>query len=160
MKPLISIIVPIYNVENYLQECIESLLIQTYRNLEILLINDGSTDDSGNICDEYAKCDSRISIVHKENGGLSDARNVGMKVASGEYYMFIDSDDYISHDLVEKINKRLFVLCPIGSFRTIHQHPQFKVGVGEFLIGVVKIDKEIGITDNGVQLILIRGLAD
>lgn len=103
MKPLISIIVPIYNVENYLQECIESLLIQTYRNLEILLIDDGSTDLSGNICDEYANRDSRISIVHKENGGLSDARNAGLKAASGEYYMFIDSDDYISQNLVEKM---------------------------------------------------------
>lgn len=100
---MITAIIPVYNVEKYLNECIESVLNQTYKDLEIILINDGSTDNSGKICDEYAKADSRIKVIHKENGGLSSARNAGIEVATGDYYTFIDSDDYITHDMTEQL---------------------------------------------------------
>lgn len=97
----ISIIVPVYNVEKYLKKCIESILLQTLKDIEIILVDDGSTDDSGRICDEFANMDSRIKVLHKKNGGLSDARNVGINHAEGEYLGFIDSDDYIDNDMYE-----------------------------------------------------------
>ena len=100
-KELISIIVPIYNVEKYLNKCVESILKQTYDNLEIILVDDGSLDNCGNICDEYAKKDSRIIVLHKTNGGLSDARNKGINIAKGKYIGFVDSDDYIDNDMFE-----------------------------------------------------------
>lgn len=98
---MISVIVPVYNVEKYLPECIESIINQTYRDIEIILIDDGSTDNSGKICDKYASQDGRIRVIHKENGGLSDARNCGMKVANGEVISFVDSDDYLSPFFLE-----------------------------------------------------------
>lgn len=98
---LISVIVPVYNVEQYLPRCIDSLLAQTYRNLEVILVNDGSKDNSGSICDEYAGKDTRIRVIHKENAGLSSARNAGIDVASGEYLTFVDSDDWIEPDAYE-----------------------------------------------------------
>ncbi|HFI0959973.1 TPA: glycosyltransferase family 2 protein [Streptococcus suis] len=101
-KPLISIIVPVYNVENYLDECIRTVLAQTYSNWELLLINDGSTDSSGTICDDYAKGDERIRVIHKNNGGLSDARNAGIDNCTGEYIVFLDSDDGIRGDFLEE----------------------------------------------------------
>ncbi|WP_297633617.1 glycosyltransferase [uncultured Clostridium sp.] len=100
-KELISIIVPIYNVENYLGKCIESIISQTYENIEIILVNDGSTDSGLEICEKYEKSDKRIKIVDKKNGGLSDARNYGIDVAKGEYLVFIDSDDFVSNDYIE-----------------------------------------------------------
>lgn len=101
MNPLISVIVPIYNVEKYLARCVDSIVNQTYKNLEIILVNDGSPDLCHQMCDDYAEKDSRIKVVHKKNGGLSDARNAGMAVAKGEYISFIDSDDYVSDDFFE-----------------------------------------------------------
>lgn len=103
MNALISIIVPIYNVDKYIVRCVESLLNQTYSNLEIILVDDGSPDNCPQLCDEYAKKDNRIKVIHKKNGGLSDARNAGMKVATGEYISFIDSDDYIALDFFETL---------------------------------------------------------
>ena len=100
-NPLISIILPIYNIEKYLHKCIETVLNQTYKNLEILMIDDGSQDNCGNICDAYAKKDVRIVVYHKENGGLSDARNYGIKKARGEFITCIDPDDYVDIDYVE-----------------------------------------------------------
>ena len=105
MEPLISVIVPIYNVEKYLRECIDSIINQTYRNLEIILVDDGSPDSCGKICDEYAKKDVRIKVIHKENGGLSDARNAGMYVADGKYLIFVDSDDYMVMEGIEYLYK-------------------------------------------------------
>lgn len=99
-EPLISIIVPVYNVEKYLKRCLNSILAQTYSNIEILLIDDGSTDQSGQICDDFAKLDSRIHVLHKVNGGVSTARNLGIKQAKGEYVTFVDSDDYVDEDLI------------------------------------------------------------
>lgn len=100
---MISVIVPVYNVEEYLSECVESIRNQTYNNLEIILVDDGSTDNSANICDEYAKKDSRIKVIHKKNGGLADARNAGIKIATGKYIGFVDSDDFILPDMYEKL---------------------------------------------------------
>lgn len=99
---LFSIIVPVYNVENYIRRCVDSLIEQTYRNVEIILVDDGSPDRSPRICDEYAQRDDRITVIHKPNGGLSDARNAGLLRASGEYVLFVDSDDSISPDTVER----------------------------------------------------------
>ena len=92
--PLISIIVPIYHVEQYLNRCVESIVNQTYSNLEIILVDDGSPDNCPKMCDDWAKRDSRIKVIHKGNGGLSDARNAGMKIAKGDVISFIDSDDW------------------------------------------------------------------
>lgn len=97
---LVSIIVPIYNVEDYLEKCIESLLDQTYRNIEILLIDDGSTDNSGRMCDSYAEKNNKIRVVHKKNGGLSDARNAGINIAQGDFFAFVDSDDYVEKNYI------------------------------------------------------------
>lgn len=99
--PLVSVVVPIYNVELYLKECVDSILSQTYKNIEVILVDDESPDLCGKICDDYAAMDGRIKVVHKKNGGLSDARNAGMKVATGDLITFVDSDDYISKDFVK-----------------------------------------------------------
>ena len=99
----ISIIIPIYNVEKYLEKCIESCLSQTYKNLEIILVNDGSTDNSKNICELYMKKDKRIVYIEKNNGGLSDARNMGIRKAKGDYFFFLDSDDWINNDSICKL---------------------------------------------------------
>jgi len=101
MVDLISIIVPVYNVEQYLSRCLESLLSQTYQNIEIILVNDGSTDSSGKLCDVYAIKDLRVKVIHKQNGGLSSARNTGLTVAKGKYVGFVDSDDWVTHDAYE-----------------------------------------------------------
>ena len=97
---MISVVVPVYNVEKYLNRCVDSILNQTYSDLEIILVDDGSTDRSGSICDEYLSIDSRVRVLHKENGGLSDARNHGIELANGSYLCFIDSDDYIHCEMI------------------------------------------------------------
>lgn len=103
MKPLISVVIPVYNVEQYLEEAIKSICAQTYKNLEIILVNDGSLDNSAKLCDYFATTDKRIKVIHKENGGLSSARNAGLDNATGEYVGFVDSDDYIANDMYEKL---------------------------------------------------------
>lgn len=104
---LISIIVPVYNVEKYIDKCINSILLQTYQHIEIILVDDGSIDNSGVICDNYQKKDCRIKVIHKKNGGLSDARNVGIEFSKGKYITFIDSDDYIEKNYIEFLYKIL-----------------------------------------------------
>lgn len=99
--PLISVVVPVYNVEHYLDECVESIVSQTYSNLEIILVDDGSSDRSPQMCDEWAKKDSRIIVIHKPNGGVSDARNAGIEAAQGDYIGFIDSDDFVNERMYE-----------------------------------------------------------
>ena len=117
METLISVIVPVYNIESYISKCVESLCSQTYTNLEIILVDDGSSDSSSFICDAYAKQDERIMVIHKENDGLSEARNAGLKCAHGQYLMFIDGDDYVDHTMIEKMYETLvqddsdMVLC-------------------------------------------------
>ncbi len=100
---MISVVVPIYNVELYLRKCIDSIVNQTYKDLEIILVDDGSPDNCGLICDEYAKMDNRIKVIHKENGGLSTARNAGLDIATGSYIGFVDSDDWIEPTMYEKM---------------------------------------------------------
>lgn len=119
---MISIIVPIYNVKDYLCECIDSILNQTYTDLEILLVDDGSTDGSGEICDRYKTLDSRIQVLHKKNGGLADARNAGIKIATGRYIGFVDSDDYIHPRMYELLydscerNQAEIAMCKFQTF--------------------------------------------
>ena len=100
---VVSVIIPIYNVRGYLSRCIESVLSQTYSNLEIWLVDDGSTDGCDIICDDYAARDNRINVIHKENGGLSDARNAALEVFKGNYLMFVDSDDFIHNEMISSL---------------------------------------------------------
>lgn len=106
-KPLISVIVPIYNVENYLDKCVESIVNQTYKNLEIILVDDGSSDNCPQKCDDWHNIDKRIVVIHKENGGLSDARNAGMDIMKGKYVSFVDGDDYIDERYIEVLYNNL-----------------------------------------------------
>lgn len=103
MNELISIVIPVYNVEKYIDKCLETIVKQTYQHLEIILVDDGSTDLSGEKCDLWKKKDSRIIVIHKENGGLSSARNAGINIATGDYISFIDSDDFIDLTMIEKL---------------------------------------------------------
>lgn len=103
MNPLVSIIVPVYNVEEYLDECVESLANQTYPDIEIILVDDGSPDNCPQICDKWALCDNRIKVIHKENGGVSSARNAGLDVANGEWIWFVDSDDTVEANALEEL---------------------------------------------------------
>lgn len=105
----ISVIVPVYNSEDNISRCIESVLKQSYTNIELILVNDGSKDLSGEICEAYAKLDNRIKVVHKKNGGVSSARNLGIKISTGEYIQFIDSDDYIDIDMCEKLINKMII---------------------------------------------------
>lgn len=124
MDILVSVIIPIYNVEKYLNRCIESVMNQTYKNLEIILVDDGSPDQCGNICDEWALKDSRIKVIHKENGGLSDARNAGMNIAVGEFIAFIDSDDVVHSLFIQYLLETMLeqnadiVECGVRKFST------------------------------------------
>ena len=102
---MISIIVPVYKAEKYLSRCVDSILGQTYKDLEVILVDDGSPDGSGVLCDAYAAKDSRVRVIHKENGGVSTARNVGLDAAGGDYISFVDSDDYVDPDMYEKMVK-------------------------------------------------------
>ena len=114
MKETISVIIPVYNTEKYLKKCVDSVLAQSYKNLEIILVDDGSTDNSGKICDEYANMDERVKVIHKKNGGLSSARNTGLDIASGNYIGFLDSDDYISPEMYEQMVSKVeedYVVC-------------------------------------------------
>ena len=121
-KDLISVVVPVYNVEAYLNRCIDSIIGQTYKNLEIIIIDDGSTDKSSQICDEYLTVDTRITVVHQENKGLSNARNTGIKHSKGKYISFVDSDDYLDLRFIELLYSSMIaqnadiVVCDIRSF--------------------------------------------
>ena len=116
---MVSIIVPVYNIEKYLPHCVESLLGQSYRDLQILLVDDGSQDGSGALCDSYGARDTRIQVIHKKNGGLSSARNAGLDVAAGEWILFVDGDDYLVPDGVERL---LAVAEPDADFVQFHYH--------------------------------------
>ena len=114
-QPLVSVIVPIYKVEPYLRRCLDSIVKQTYTNLEIILVDDGSPDGCPQICDEYAARDKRIIVIHKKNGGLSDARNAGLDICKGEYISFVDSDDWTNENyianLLDIITKNNMLIC-------------------------------------------------
>lgn len=119
--PLISVIVPVYNTEKYLDQCIQSVLAQTYTNWELLLIDDGSTDSSGAICDKYAAQDSRIRVFHKENGGVSSARNLGLDNAKGEWITFVDSDDWVNANLYTRLLHDSSGLLIVGAYKKASQ---------------------------------------
>lgn len=154
-KALISIIIPVYKVEKYLEKCIQSVINQTYENLQIILVDDGSPDNCGKICDEYAKKDHRIEVIHKSNGGLSDARNKGLEIAKGEYIGFVDSDDYIESDMYEvlyNLLKQYNVDVSICNFYTVSQG---KIAIKNADNGIkeynrIEILKEI-LLDNNIQ---------
>ena len=107
MNPQFSIIVPVYNTEKYLDRCVKSLLSQTLSNIEVILVDDGSSDGSGRICDDFAAGDTRVRVIHKKNEGQGIARNAGLDLAFGEYVLFIDSDDYIEKEMIEKLYKAI-----------------------------------------------------
>ena len=136
--PKISVIVPIYNVEKYINRCLDSLINQTLEDIEIILVNDGSPDNCGRICEEYSKIDQRIRVIHKENGGLSSARNAGLELARGEFVAFVDSDDYVDLSIYEKLynaakkSKSDTCLCGYNRVRknnTIESYPNPMGGI-------------------------------
>lgn len=141
---LVSIIVPVYNVEKYLRECIDSLLHQTYKNLEIILVDDGSKDQSGDICDEYSQKDRRIKVVHKKNAGLGFARNSGLEIATGEFVTFLDSDDTADSNLVELLMEGIedndADTC-IGGFKRVDENG--KTIFKENYIETVYVEKDV-----------------
>ena len=145
---LISIIVPVYNVEVFLQRCVDSILNQNYKLLEVILVDDGSTDNSPKICDEYAKKDNRIRVIHKKNGGLSDARNAGINVVKGKYITFIDSDDFIACDYIEVLYKLLKSTksdISIGVWQEIYDDGSKK--------SIYNVKKEKIVVDNNINML-------
>ena len=129
-KPLISVVVPIYKVEQYLKACVDSIVNQTYSNLEIILVDDGSPDKCPEMCDEYAKRDNRIKVIHQENGGLSAARNSGINAAQGEFLTFIDSDDFVAENYVEVLYNGLLKFdadISIATFCTFSKEDELKI---------------------------------
>lgn len=163
MKPKISVIIPVYKVKQYLEQCVESVINQTYRQLEILLIDDGSPDECPAMCDDYAQRDERVVVVHKENGGLASARNEGLDHATGEYISFVDSDDWIELDMYEKMiqmirDENLDILCCTAnriSNETITEQYFVYYPTGTVLSGT-EVTKEILVDRIGSQA--VKGL--
>ena len=151
-NPKISIIIPVYNVEQYLMQCLDSVVNQTYKNLEIILVNDGSTDNSGKICDEYNLKDSRIKVVHKENGGISSARNEGLKLSTGSYVAFVDADDYLEKQYIEKLveTDADIAVCsfykeyPFNSEKNIIINKKTLKTKDEFIYDILSFQKALG----------------
>lgn len=140
----VSVVVPVYNVQGFLVKCLDSIINQTYNDLEIILVNDGSTDNSGRICDEYASKDSRVKVIHQKNGGLSAARNAGIQNASSEWITFIDSDDYVSEDYVEYLINLASVNnsdVAIATYTYVTNSKRIDKGTGEVAI----MDSEVAI---------------
>ena len=149
---LISIIIPVYNSEKYLKRCFDSVVNQTYKNLEIILVDDGSQDLSPEICDEFARLDPRIRVIHKENGGASTARNAGLGIAKGDFIGFVDSDDWIDHSMYEIMRRHLLEhmadVCDVGSLSTAteseYKNRREKISIKEeydILIDFFKVDR-------------------
>ncbi len=139
MNKLISVVVPIYKVEKYLDRCVESIVKQTYKNLEIILVDDGSPDNCPKMCDEWGKKDKRIKVIHKKNGGLSDARNAGLDVMTGEYVTFVDSDDYLELDAITVLKKALE-----------ENDADVAIGRPKFVYENDDSSKNIGLIDNSI----------
>ncbi len=152
---LISVIVPVYNVEAYLRKCIESILKQTYSNLEVILINDGSKDKCGEICEEYRKKDKRIKVIHKVNEGLSEARNTGIINATGKYITFVDSDDYIDDCYVELLYKTIILYgadISIASHRILYENRCIDKSTNEEFCADSKLILEKILYDDGIDI--------
>lgn len=152
----ISIIVPIYNVEKYLKECVESILTQSFKNFELILVDDGSPDNSGKMCDEFALTDNRIRVIHKENGGLSSARNAGLDIIKGEYVCFVDSDDFIHKNMLKILNRLLTennCEIAVGKFKKFKDNDIIDFdNESESFMQTINSEKliELAITDNEV----------
>lgn len=163
-NPLVSVIVPVYNTEKYLRECLDSVLGQTYESLEIILIDDGSTDSSGEICDEYARADDRVKVIHRENGGVSSARNLGMAEATGQYFQFIDADDLADRRLVSAMVECCessgadIGICRHDSFDGSLDNKTYREPLGE--TGVVEVnsisDKILNISSPSIWKMIFR----
>lgn len=161
MTEKISIIVPIYKVEKYLDRCVQSIVKQTYQNLEIILVDDGSPDQCPQICDQWVLKDSRIKVIHKENGGLSDARNMGLEIATGEYIGFIDSDDWVHSQMYEKLYRILkkeqaeIAVCAFQKVETIDKE-DMKCPKAEGDIVTYNTEEALKalITENGLQQVV------
>lgn len=152
---LISVIVPVYNVEKYLNRCVDSIINQTYSNLEIILINDGSTDTSGKICDEYKKRDNRIHVIHQKNGGLSAARNAGIVIANGNYFIFVDSDDLIHPQCIEILYKVIKNDCSdivIGNYEKFDDFNKIDLKVNDDIKYKSDLLSDTEVLDNFIQL--------
>ena len=149
---LVSVIVPVYNTEKYLSECIDSLICQTYENIEIILIDDGSIDNSPNICDNFSKKDNRIKVIHKLNSGVSSARNYGLAVCTGELIMFVDSDDYLEKNFVEKLVSNMsdnrMIIC--GYYENYPSIKEEKIGKSKRIKGYKEMTKCL-LTDSSVS---------
>lgn len=169
MNELISVIIPIYKVEKYLSDCIESIINQTYKNLEIILVDDGSPDNCGKICDEYAQKDDRIIVIHKKNGGLSDARNAGIDICKGDYISFVDSDDFVSPFFVEILFKGITKYDAdisgldswVGFFDETEQDVRLASNADDCIVSTIKPNEAIRqilyqILPNGVQFRLYK----
>ena len=136
-KNKISVVIPVYNASKYLSKCLDSVINQSYSNIEIILVNDGSTDNSGNICDEYANKDKRIKVVHKENGGVSSARNTGIDNTTGEYVTFIDSDDLVHPEYIRILADNLFLALPVCKIKYFKNDVSF-IETKEITVGLNK----------------------
>ena len=151
-NPKVSIIIPVYNVEQYLRQCLDSVINQTYKNLEIICVDDGSTDNSGKICEEYTLKDNRIKVIHKENGGISSARNVGLGVLVGKYVSFVDADDYLENNFIEKLVevRADITLCsfykeyPFNSEKNIITNAKISKTKDEFICDILSFQKATG----------------
>lgn len=153
--PLISIIVPVYNISGYIEKCILSIITQTYKKIEIILVDDGSTDKSSDICEDYAKKDARIKVIHKKNGGLSDARNFGIKYSSGRYISLIDGDDYVEETYIERqyeAIKKYDADMSITSHRVIYPKKQIDKSTGEVYSSVPEEVLRRILYDDGIDL--------
>ena len=138
--PKISVIIPVYNAESTLRRCVDSVLAQTFTDFECLLINDGSKDRSGEICDEYAAGDSRIRVFHKENGGVSSARNLGLDNATGEWIAFVDSDDWVGEKYLESFSEYLDADLIISGFQSVNKNEIVANRESEYIDGGLYLD--------------------
>ena len=157
---LISVIVPVYNVEKYLRRCIDSILAQTYSNLEIILVDDGSTDNCGKICDDYSKIDSRIKVIHQDNSGVSSARNAGLKSSTGQYITFIDSDDYVDMAYIKTMANHMTeeVDIVVAGFKQFDEnHNQINL-LPVINPGLQKIDNNFDFNNNPTNLMICSKL--
>ena len=152
-QPLITVIVPVYKTEEYLRRCVDSIVNQTYKNLEIILVDDGSPDNSGKLCDELAKTDSRIKVIHKQNGGLSSARNAGLDIMTGDYVAFVDSDDFIELNMYESLLRLLIstnsqiaesgIVCDYPNGEHHYFNPDFPASSNNAVFSKIEALKEI-----------------
>jgi len=159
MFPLVSVIVPVYNVEPYIRKCVDSILAQSYKNLEIILVDDGSSDNCGKICDEYVTNNSNIIVLHKENGGLSDARNVGLDIAKGEFICFVDSDDWCEKEMLQIAFEAMErAKCDIISYGAFYEYEE-NGKIFRTLIKSTKYEQKINSFEESLPLVIKDNLA-